>query len=184
MTLLAATGPISRSLKGTAELIANTAQFQVETGKSAADSLQDHCFWPHLPIADRASGEDQQFITAPLCVVHTDPGQAINLPYAATTSEIATGEVFVQFVLIPNHATYPQFRDRETDLRNRIGHICRQAQELAADRTTPQQWMTVHTFYITQPPSENDIATVQFKNAAGDPIKVHIFPAIAAWSAT
>ena len=184
MTLLAAVGPIARSIKGTAELIANTAQFQLETGKNAALSLEENCYWPHVPVLDRGDGEDQQYITAPLCCVHTDPGQALNLPYTASTTEVANGEVFVQIVLLRNTITYTDVRDQDTDLRNRIGLIALQAQQLAADRTAAYQWMVLHTFHITQPPEDNDISQLQFQNADGDPVKAVIFPLIAAWRAT
>jgi hypothetical protein len=183
MTLLTAVGPLAKSIKGTAELIAGTDQFQLETGKSATLSLEENCYWPHIPLVDRGDGEDQQFITAPLCCVHVDPGQAYNRPYPGSTNQLVTGEVFVQLALIADTGTYTDSRDQYTDLLNRADQIILEALRIASQRTAETQWLTVHSFFITQPPEENDISQVQFQDADGDPIKVHIFPMIAAWSA-
>lgn len=176
---LAAIDPLSRSFRGTAGLIAQTAQFQLETGKSEALTLAENCWWPSIPVAARGDGETQQFLTAPLCIVTHDPGQAFNLPF----QKLADGEVFVQLALLADAVTYPDQRDQFTDILRRVYKIQKQALDTAGLRNAETQWNTVNNFAISQPPELNNLGEVQFVDGAGDPVRVWQIPLIASWRA-
>lgn len=117
---------LPRAMRGIADLIAATAQFQVETGENAGDSLDGFIHWPEVAEADSGGAQ----FTVPMALITHDVDQIIAQP----TNDLAKGELFLQIALLEDSEIIDR-RDRWTDAANRAGAIIRQMLALARGQT-------------------------------------------------
>lgn len=166
---------LARSLMGVAKLVAATEQFQLETGKNAATSLDEHCQWPHVP-----KGSDGQLILpAPLALVSMEADSTSAKPILMRPfNRLADGELLLQVGLVQNDEL-TDHRDQFAEAADRFAILMKQLLALGSSQTGNHWHVTQWDMH--QAPGLNDLNEYPFKDQDGNPFRVWIFPATVTW---